>query len=159
MKIPDQILSVLKGTDVILIPPENEGTVPTPSEQFVKAYLEPLLALGLQLATDDADPEVVGDESYLLFNPSFFDANLIQAAAEQSRLAEFVNGLGNNAKPANPIAMVRVFNRNSGEPVRDILTDTPETTMTAAQRNVTQDNDVSVEAATTENLINTLTRR
>lgn len=157
--IPEQIINVLKGTDALLIPPTNEGTQPTESEVFAQTHLEALLTLGLQLATDDGDPAVEGDEMYLLFNPDGFDSATIMQAADAGRLAEFVNGLGNNTKPEAPIAIVKVRSKNTGGTVRDILTDTPETTLSAVQRNSTVDNDVSVQGATNESLISALGNR
>lgn len=159
MKIPEQILNVLRGTDALLIPPANEGTQPTQAELFAQQYLEFLLGLGLKLATDDGNPEVAGDETYLLFNPTFFDETLVLQAAEQSRLAEFVNGLGNNQKPIEPKALVEVVSKRTGETIRDILTDTPETTETAVLRNQTADTDVRVVPATNETLLNAIRRR
>jgi hypothetical protein len=157
--IPEQIINVLKGTDALLIPPQNEGTVPTEAENFVLEHLEPLIALGLKLATDDGNPQVAGDETYLLFNPDGFDEEAVMQAADQGRLAEFVNGAGNNVKPTNPIAIVKVRNKKSGATVRDILTDSPETTMSAAQRNNTEDHVVAVEPASNDTLLNALDNR
>lgn len=157
--IPDQIINVLKGTDALLIPPANEGVVPMEAEIFAQEHLPALLALGLKLATDDGNPEVQGDETYLLFNPDGFDANIVMQAADSGRLAEFVNGLGNNKKPETPIAIVKVRSKNTGGSVRDILTDTPETTLSAAQRNNTADHTVEVQPATNDTLINALGNR
>lgn len=159
MKIPEQIINVLRGSDALLIPPANEGTQPTQAELFAQEYLEMLLGLGLKLATDDGNPEVAGDETYLLFNPDGFDEQLVLQAAQQGRLAEFVNGLGNNQKPIEPKAIVEVRSKRTGETIRDILTDTPETTESAVLRNQTADTDVIVEPATNETLLNAIRRR
>jgi hypothetical protein len=157
--IPEQIINVLKGTDALLIPPANEGTIPTESEIYAQKFLEPLLALGLMLATDQGVPEVEGDETYLLYNPDGFDNNAVMQAADQGRLAEFVNGTGNNKKPEQPIAIVKVRSKKTGATVRDILTDSPETTMSAAQRNNTEDHTVDVQPASNDTLINALGNR
>ena len=150
MEIPQQVINTLAGTDVILIPPEEEGTQPMPAEEYVKAFIEQLMALGMQLALSPSGTS-------LLFNPSYHNPEEITVLAEQDRLAEYVNGVGNNQKPINPQALVKVTSK--GQPVRDILVDNVEAGINAGNRNLTQDNEVEVLPVTPENLMDTLETR
>lgn len=151
MKIPEQVINSLAGKDVILVPPQEEGTTPTPAEEFVQAFIEPLMMLEMGVAVQE-------DGSALLFNPSYHDPALIEQAAQQGRLAEYVNGAGNNQKPVNPMAMVKVTSKK-GEPVRDILVDSLEKADTAARRNMTDEHNVEVVPASNEELASTLANR
>jgi hypothetical protein len=151
MEIPQQVINALQGTDVVLVPPEEEGTQPMPAEDFVREYIEPLLALDMAVVVD---PESF---SSVLFNPTFHDTEELKALAVEGRLAEYVNGLGNSQKPINPQALVRVTSK--GEPVRDILVDNVEAGINAGNRNLTENNEVEVLPATPENLMDTLETR
>jgi hypothetical protein len=150
MQIPQQVLNTLAGTDVVLVPPESEGTIPTPAEEFVKNNTDALFMLGMVLAVSPT-------ESALLFNPDFHDPDLINEMAKEDRLAEYVNGEGNNEKPIDPRALVKVTSR--GEPVRDILVDDEQSGINAAMRNMTADNDVEILPASGEELLGTLESR
>lgn len=155
--IPDQIIDVLDGSDVLLIPPASEGTVPTPSEQFAIEHAEALVDLGLVIARDTGKSDE--DASYLLFNPDVFDPGTVERFAMQGRLAEFVNGLGNNQKPENPTHMVSVKSAATGDPIRDVLVDSPEKAAAAIQRNDSPKRTVELNPVTPDNLNNTLLAR
>ena len=151
MEIPQQVLNALAGTDVVLIPPEEEGTAPMPAEDFVRQYIEPLVALDMAVVVDP------NSLTSLLFNPTFHDEKELTQMAIDGRLAEYVNGQGNNQKPINPQALVKVTSK--GQPVRDILVDNVEAGINAGKRNMTADNQVEVLPVTPENLMNTLETR
>jgi hypothetical protein len=152
MKIPDQVLSMLSGADVVLVPPPQEGTQPTEAEDFIQAFIEPLMMLEMGVAIE---PETgMG----LVFNPTYHNPDVIGELALAGRLAEYVNGLGNNEKPINPEALVRVTSP-SGEPIRDILVDSREKAQTAVARNETGDHVVEVLPADQQNLTATLANR
>jgi hypothetical protein len=151
MEIPQQVINTLAGTDVVLVPAEEEGTVPMPSEDFVRENIEALIALGMMVVVD---PETF---MALVYNPSFHDTEELKVLALEGRLAEYVNGLGKNQKPINPQAMVKVSSK--GQPVRDILVDNVEAGINAGQRNLTADNEVEVLPVTRENLLGTLETR
>lgn len=150
MQIPQQVLNTLAGTDVLLVPPPEEGTAPTPAEKFAEEFIEPLMSLGMAVAVSPSGMS-------LMFNPEFHDPKALEQLAKADRLAEYVNGEGNNEKPIDPKALVKVTSR--GEPVRDILVDNVQAGINAGRRNMTSENEVEVLPVTGETLTATLENR
>jgi hypothetical protein len=130
--IPQQIIDVISGEDALLLPPAQEGVQPMPEEVYALDHLEALVDLGLAVARDTKPTDETA--TYLLFNPDFFDPEEVRQYAMTDRLAEFVNGEGNNQKPANPTGIVNVFAKD-GSDVRDVLVETPEQAQAAIARN------------------------
>ena len=130
--IPQQVIDVLEGTDAILLPPMEEGVQPMPEELFVLEHLEALVDLGMAVARDTMERDE--DATWLVFNPEAYDPEVVRQYAMSNRLAEFVNGEGNNAKPQNPTGIVNVFAKD-GSDVRDILVETPEQAQAAIAAN------------------------
>lgn len=152
--IPQQILDVLAGEDVLLIPPAQEGVTPIPAEVYADEHAEALLDLGMAV-TKENRPE---GEAFLLYNPEVHPTEEVEQYAQAGRLAEYVNGEGNNKKPGNPSAMVNVTTPG-GEPVRDILVETPEQAKAAMQRNSSPKRNVALNPFTAETSGNVLRNR
>ena len=140
--IPQQIIDVLEGNDVLLVPPASEGTQETASEKFAVEHFKSLVDLGLVVARDTAPDDK--DATWLLFNPDHFDADTIHQYAITGRLAEFVNGEGNNQKPEDPTHIVNVTHAKTGESTRDILVNTPEQAKAAIAKNAGPERNVAL---------------
>lgn len=134
-----------------LLPPKSEGTVPMPRERAIEQ------AGGAEAEAARTGRVVVeqADGSKAIVPPDRVAE--AQALAAEGRLAEIVNGEGNGQKPAAPTEVVRVKDAE-GQPVRDVLTDTPEKTKAAVEAQP-EGADVTVEPATRETLGRALEER
>lgn len=134
-----------------LLPPKSEGTVPMPRERAIEK------AGGAEAEAARTGRVVVeqADGSKAIVPPDRVAE--AQALAAEGRLAEIVNGEGNGQKPAAPTEVVRVKDAE-GQPVRDVLTDTPEKTKAAVEAQP-EGADVTVEPATPETLGRALEER
>lgn len=152
--IPQQILDVLAGEDVLLVPPAQEGVMPMPAETYAEEHAEALLDLGLALTREDR-PE---GEAFLLYNPEIYPVEEVEQYASEVRLAEYVNGAGNNVKPADANSVVNVTTEK-GEPVRDILVSTSDQAKSAMERNNSPKRNVKLSPLSPENVESTLRNR
>jgi hypothetical protein len=144
MKIPDQILNTLKGTDVTVVPPPQPGKQNTPGEMYAMQHIEHLIGLGMSLAHD-------AQGTSLLFNPAHYDSKKIHAYALAGRLQEVASGHGNNHKgedAVSPMAMLHVKSAANQEHIRSIPVSSPEQVQSALAANATPDNTVDIGPAT-----------
>jgi hypothetical protein len=131
--------------EIDLIPPLDEGTVPTARERVIEAQGGPravAAATGRELVEQkDGTLAIVPPERVAE----------AQALAEQGKLAEIVNGEGTSPKPAAPSEVV-VGRDAQGAEVRSVLVEN-EAQRASAQKALT-DAGLTVETkpATTENL-------
>ncbi len=154
--IPQQIIDVISGEDALLIPPTQEGVQATPEEIYAMDHLEALIDLGLAMARDTKPTD--DEATWLLFNPDHFDPEAVREYAVSDRLAEFVNGEGNNVKPENATGIVNVFAKD-GSDVRDVLVATPEQAQAAIQRNSRPGRAVELNPADGETLSKVIDNR
>lgn len=152
--IPEQILDVLAGDDVLLIPPAQEGVMPMPAEAYADEHAEALLDLGLAITKEDR-PE---GEAYLLYNPEVYPPEEVESFAKEGRLSEYVNGAGNNQKPADSNAVVSVTTKK-GEPVRDIMVASPQQAEAAIARNQSSKRNIALSPLTPDSVQGTLRNR
>lgn len=156
IEIPDQVWNTLTGKDVVIIPPEMEGVMPMPAEEFVMQHAPELIDMGMLIARDHKGTNE--EATWMLFNPKFHNQGVIKELADSGRLSEYANGAGNHTKPDQATHVVKVTSKN-GEPVRDVLIANPQQAASAISRNSTSGNNVEVAPANPEELSHTLLKR